>query len=69
MNPRDAARELLRKIGAPSWALSVAVWAEDGKTSLVVAVDPMYRVPLNVPKTFHGLPVCVRERTPSVATF
>lgn len=67
MNPRDAARGLLRELQAPSWAVSVAVWAEGGTTSLVVFVDPAYRRPLSVPKTFGGLPVSVRMKTPNVA--
>lgn len=68
MNPRDAARELLQKISAPSWAVSVAVWTEDGQTTLVVNIDPGFRIPLDIPPTFQGFPVTVRTRTLSAAT-
>ena len=67
MNPKDAARALLKTLQAPSWAVSVAVWLEDGHTSLVVYVDPHYRSPMSIPDSFQGFPVSARAKTANVA--
>ena len=66
--PRDAARHLLATIGAPSWAISVAVSVEGGNTHLEVRVDPGYRFDVSrIPKTFEGYEVITRRRTPTRA--
>jgi hypothetical protein len=67
MNPNEAARELRKNLEAPLWALSVSVLSENGKSSLIVRVDPAYRGPLKVPETFEGLPVVVKWRPPIIA--
>lgn len=63
MNPRAAARELLKSLNAPAWALSVAVVFRDGAASLQISIDPKYRLPLPIPESFGGYPVAVQVRT------
>ena len=69
MDARDAARELLRQLGAPAWAVSVAATLEEGRWSLIVRVDPGYGASLNVPVTFQGFPVSTQWRRPNIALF
>jgi hypothetical protein len=57
MNARDAARDLLRFLGTPAWAVSVAMTLEGEATILIVRIDPTYRMPVTVPETFQGFPV------------
>ena len=67
MDARDAARELLRQLGAPTWAVSVAATLEEGRWSLVVRVDPGYGGSLAIPETFQGYTVSRQWRTPNIA--
>lgn len=62
MTVRDAARDLVRILRAPAWAVSVAATLEEGRASLVVRIDPNYRNPLNIPETFQGFPVFTQWR-------
>lgn len=64
MNVRDAAQELLKTLGAPTWAVSIAATVLEGQASLVVRVDPNYRQPLDIPPSFRGFPVSMQWRQP-----
>jgi hypothetical protein len=64
MSANDAARELRGRLKAPTWAVTVSVWVEQGQESLLVRVDPKYRAELNAPESFRGYPVQVKWKTP-----
>ena len=67
MDAENAARDLLKQLGAPAWAISVATIFEEGRWSLVVRVDPSYHTPIAVPDMFHGYPVTTQWRRPNFA--
>jgi hypothetical protein len=54
MDANEAARELRRTLQAPSSALSVSVWQQEGKTSLMVWIDPRYAGQVKIPNDFEG---------------
>lgn len=67
VDAKTAAQDLLRQLGAPAWAVSVAATFDEGRWSLVVRIDPAYQASVNVPATFHGYPVGTQWRRPNFA--
>lgn len=67
--PQAAARNLLKTLNAPAWAVSVAVTIHNDQTVLVVRVDPGYRINKSLPRLFDGYPVAAEIRTPTKAQF
>lgn len=68
MSPESAARLLRDELNRPSWAVAIWPWHGDGKTKLIVKVDPSYRPMLGrVPSSFHGYRVTVEDKEDGVA--
>lgn len=63
MNASQAARELQEELHAPAWALAVSAWMQDGKTCLMVRIDPRYVGQVKIPDRFHEFPVQIRRKT------
>jgi hypothetical protein len=62
MDANEAARELRRTLQAPSSALSVSVWQQEGKISLMVWIDPRYLTGVTIPNSFEGYRVDIRRK-------
>jgi hypothetical protein len=64
-DPRDAARELLRYIGAPSGTVNVLIRGATKRPRLIVWLSPTLRIPESrLPTRFGGFDV-LYERRPS----
>lgn len=64
---KESARRLLKSLRVPTWAVSVMAWGENEAASLVVLIDPVYRLPIEVPEEFEGYKVIWRDREQAVS--
>jgi hypothetical protein len=64
MDANEAARALRQSLAAPTWALRVSAWVQNGKTSLMVWVDPRFAGKVKVPDQFHEFRVDIRRKMP-----
>jgi hypothetical protein len=60
----QAAKELRGQLHAPSWAVMVTAWVRDGKTSLMVWVDPKFAGKIQIPQRFQHFKVETRRKLP-----
>jgi hypothetical protein len=60
----QAARELREELNAPRWAINVTAWVKDGKTSLMVWVDPKFAGKIEIPQKYHRFKVDTRRKLP-----
>jgi hypothetical protein len=63
-NAQEAARLLRETLALPASAATVSAWVQDGKTCLMVRVDPRYAGHVAVPPRFQSFKVEVRRKLP-----
>ena len=64
MQAQEAAKELRKTLALPVSAASVSAWVQDGKTCLMVRMDPQYAGQVTVPQRFQSYKVEVRRKLP-----
>ncbi len=61
---QEAARQLRETLALPSSAATVSAWVENGKTCLMVRLDPRYAGQVHIPQRFQSFKVEIRRRLP-----